>query len=78
MKSEFEKLLRRRYWRQMKLGGKHYTWDQAVEHYTTENSHLRGWEPHQACQGLGLNLTARAAVTNRSHQELTEAVVTVS
>ena len=41
---EFEEQLRRRYWRQIKLGEKHYTWDQAVERYTAENSHLRGWE----------------------------------
>jgi integrase len=41
---ELEEQLRRRYWRQVKLGEKHYTWNDAVERCKTEDEHQRSWE----------------------------------
>lgn len=41
---QLEEELRRRYWRQVKLGEKHYTWDDAVERCKTEDSETRSWE----------------------------------
>jgi integrase len=39
-----EEELRRRYWRQIKLGEKHFTWDQAVQRCKAEDSGKRSWE----------------------------------
>src|SRR5882724_10154266 len=41
---ELEEELRRSLWRQIKLGEKHYTWDQAVEQCTAEDSTQTSWE----------------------------------
>lgn len=41
---ELEQELRRRLWRQIKLGEKHFTWDQAVEHCKAEDSTQSSWE----------------------------------
>jgi integrase len=41
---ELEEELRRALWRQIKLGEKHYTWAQAVERCTAEDSHQASWE----------------------------------
>jgi len=41
---ELEQELRRALWRQIKLGEKHYTWEQAVEQCTAEDSHQASWE----------------------------------
>jgi integrase len=41
---ELEEKLRRRLWRQIKLGEKRFTWDQAVERCRAEDSHQRSWE----------------------------------
>lgn len=41
---ELEEQLRRALWRQIKLGEKHYTWDEAVERCKLEDSNQRSWE----------------------------------
>lgn len=41
---QLEEELRRRYWRQLKLGEKHYTWDDAVERCKAEDIDKRSWE----------------------------------
>lgn len=41
---QLEEELRRRYWRQIKLGEKHYTWDDAVDRCKAEDSDKRSWE----------------------------------
>lgn len=41
---ELEETLRRALWRQIKLGERHYTWDQAVEQCTAEDSTQASWE----------------------------------
>jgi integrase len=41
---ELEQELRRHLWRQIKLGEKHYTWDQAAERCRLEDSHQASWE----------------------------------
>jgi integrase len=41
---EYEEQLRRKLWRQIKLGEKHFTWDQAVERCREEDSHQPSWE----------------------------------
>lgn len=41
---ELEETLRRALWRQIKLGEKHFTWDQAVELCTAEDSTQASWE----------------------------------
>jgi integrase len=41
---QLEEELRRRYWRQIKLGERHYTWDDAVERCRAEDSDKRSWE----------------------------------
>ena len=41
---QLEEELRRRYWRQVKLGEKHYTWEDAVERLRAEDSDKRSWE----------------------------------
>ena len=41
---ELEEELRRSLWRQIKLGEKHFTWDQAVEQCTAEDSTQASWE----------------------------------
>lgn len=41
---EFEETLRRSVWRQIKLGEKHFSWDQAVAKCREEDSHQRSWE----------------------------------
>lgn len=41
---EYEEKLRAALWRQIKLGEKHYTWDQAVEKCREEDSGQRSWE----------------------------------
>jgi integrase len=41
---ELEEELRRNLWRQIKLGEKHYTWEQAVEQCRAEDSSQTSWE----------------------------------
>jgi integrase len=41
---QLEEELRRRYWRQVKLGEKQYTWDDAVERCQAEDRDKRSWE----------------------------------
>ena len=41
---ELEEELRRALWRQIKLGEKHYTWDQAVAQCTAEDATQASWE----------------------------------
>lgn len=41
---QLEEQLRRRYWRQIKLGEKHYTWDDAVGRCKAEDGDNRSWE----------------------------------
>jgi integrase len=41
---QLEEELRRRYWRQVKLGEKHHTWDDAVARCKAEDSEKRSWE----------------------------------
>jgi len=41
---ELEEKLRRQLWRQIKLGEKHFTWEQAVEQCKLEDSHQPSWE----------------------------------
>jgi integrase len=41
---ELEETLRRALWRQIKLGERHFTWDQAVEQCTAEDSTQASWE----------------------------------
>jgi len=41
---ELEEGLRRSLWRQIKLGEKHFTWEQAVEQCKAEDSHQASWE----------------------------------
>jgi integrase len=41
---ELEEGLRRALWRQIKLGEKHYTWEQAVEQCTAEDSTQASWD----------------------------------
>ena len=41
---ELEENLRRALWRQIKLGERHFTWDQAVERCTAEDSTQNSWE----------------------------------
>lgn len=41
---ELEEQLRRALWRQIKLGEKHHTWDEAVEKCKLEDSGQRSWE----------------------------------
>src|SRR5215469_2977104 len=41
---QLEEELRRRYWRQLKLGEKHYSWDDAVERCKAEDIDKRSWE----------------------------------
>lgn len=41
---QLEEELRRRYWRQIKLGEKHHTWDDAVERCKVEDCDKRSWE----------------------------------
>jgi integrase len=41
---EQENELRRRYWRQIKLGERHFTWNQAVARCKEEDSEQRSWE----------------------------------
>lgn len=41
---QLEEQLRRRYWRQIKLGEKHYTWDDAVTRCKGEDGDKRSWE----------------------------------
>lgn len=40
---DLEEELRRRYWRQVKLGEKHFTWNDAIERCESEDSGRRGW-----------------------------------
>jgi integrase len=44
---ELEEELRRALWRQIKLGEKHFTWEQAVAQCTAEDSHQASWERTQ-------------------------------
>jgi integrase len=44
---ELEQELRSRYWRQIKLGEKHYTWIDAIERMKLEYSGQRSWERTQ-------------------------------
>ena len=41
---QLEETLRRRYWRQVKLGEKHYAWEDAVDRLRAEDSDKRSWE----------------------------------
>jgi len=41
---ELEEVLRRDLWRQIRLGEKRHTWDEAVEKCRAEQSHQRSWE----------------------------------
>lgn len=41
---ELEEELRRNLWRQIKLGEKHFTWNDAVAQCTVEDSHQASWE----------------------------------
>lgn len=41
---ELEEQLRRRYWRQIKLGERHYTWEDAVAKCKLEDGSQRSWE----------------------------------
>src|ERR1700722_15153726 len=41
---ELEEELRRALWRQIKLGEKHFTWEQAVAQCVAEDSHQASWE----------------------------------
>lgn len=41
---EFEERLRADLWRQIRLGEKRHTWDEAVERCTSEDSHQNSWE----------------------------------
>lgn len=41
---QLEEELRRRYWRQIKLGEKHYTWEDAIQRCKAEDCQKRSWE----------------------------------
>src|SRR5688572_23052852 len=41
---EFEEKLRADLWRQIRLGERRHTWDEAVEKCRTEDSHQNSWE----------------------------------
>jgi len=41
---ELEHQLRSKLWREIRLGEKHHTWNNAIEKYRAEDSHLRSWE----------------------------------
>lgn len=46
---ELEEELRRALWRQIKLGEKHFTWDDAVAKCTEEDTGQRSWERTERC-----------------------------
>lgn len=46
---ELEEQLRRALWRQIELGEKHYTWDDAVERCRAEDCGQRSWERTERC-----------------------------
>jgi len=46
---ELEEQLRRAVWRQIELGEKHFTWDQAVEKCKEEDSGQSSWERTERC-----------------------------
>lgn len=69
---ELEEQLRRDLWRQIKLGERRFTWDDAVEQFTKENSAQKSWERTQRCITILSEYLAEAQLVEIDYARLLE------